>query len=212
MNELAGKVILITGAGRGAGRTLARTFAALGATIAANDISPLNVDTVVAEILATGGTARAYVHDVAKKIAAQTMLNQVLNDYGRIDALFNCANVRPPASLLDIDEWDLHRAFEVNAIGTFLMTQSVGRVMRDMGGGIIINVTRLPKDAPASYLASRAGIPILSKRADDELKAYGVRVFSITEKNLTKSALRLLQTAWMPKPSLDSTAKTFSKH
>ncbi len=136
MKELFGKVTLITGAGKGIGRTLARQLAARGAIIAANDISPLNVDTVVDEVIAAGGQARAYIHDVAKKVAVQAMVNQVMDDFGRIDALVNCANVQPPAPLLDLDEWDLHRVFEVNAIGTFLMMQSVGRVMRQAGGEI----------------------------------------------------------------------------
>lgn len=196
MNKLSGKVILITGAGRGTGRQLAQAFAARGAIIAANDISPLNLDTVVEEIIAAGGQARAYVHDVAKKVAVQAMVNQVTDDFGRIDALVNCANVQPPAALLDLDEWDLHRAFEVNAIGTFLMMQSVGRVMRAGDGGLIINVVKFPGDAPASFLASRGGIPALSAHADEELRQFGIRVFSVNGKhNLVETTLRLLEDA-----------------
>jgi len=196
MNEFSGKVILITGAGKGTGRDLSRAFAARGAIIAANDISPLNVDTVVDEIIAAGGQARAYVHDVAKKVAVQAMVNQVVADFGRIDALVNCANVQPTASLLDLDEWDLHRVFEVNAIGTFSMMQSVGRVMRDRGAGLIVNVVKNPADTPASYLASRGGIPALSQRADEELKPHGIRVFTVTGEHPSAAALRLLESAW----------------
>lgn len=196
MNVFLGKVILITGAGKGTGRILARELAARGAILAANDISPLNVDTVVDEIIAAGGRARAYVHDIAKKVAVQAMVNQVTDDFGRIDALVNCANVQPPAALLDLDEWDLHRVFEVNAIGTFLVMQSVGRVMRGQGGGLIVNVVKLPADAPASYLASRVGILALSQRADDELKPRGIRVFSAAGDDAPAAALRLLEDAW----------------
>ncbi len=200
MKKITGKVILITGAGKGRGRSLACALAARGAIIAANDISPLNVDSVVGEIIAAGGRARAYVHDVAKKVAAQVMVNQVVDDFGRIDALLNCANVQPAAALLNLDEWDLHRVFEVNAIGTFLMMQLAGRVMRERGGGVIINVLNLPVEAPASYLASRGGIAALSKRADDELKASGIRVFSVTEGDPTAATLRLLEEHLYPFP------------
>lgn len=196
MNEFFGKVILITGAGKGIGRALARQLAARGIILALNDISPLNVDTVVEEILAAGGQAKAYIHDVAKKVAVQAMVNQVMDDFGRIDALVNCANVQPPAPLLDLDEWDLHRAFEVNAIGTFLMMQSVGRVMRQAGGGVIINVVKLPADAPASYLASRGGIAALSQRADEEWQPYGIRVFCVSGEASPSATLRLLEEDW----------------
>jgi NAD(P)-dependent dehydrogenase (short-subunit alcohol dehydrogenase family) len=131
MDNFKEKVVLVTGAGKGLGRATAQAFAAHGATVAANDISPMNVEALVAQI---GGQAKAYLHDIAKKVAAQAMINEISDDFGRIDILVNCANVEPPAPLLDMDEWDLHRVFEVNSIGTFLMMQSVGRVMRAQGG------------------------------------------------------------------------------
>lgn len=196
MNEFSEKVVLITGAGRGMGQTLARELAARGAALALNDISPLNVDAVVEEILAAGGRAKAYIHDIAKKVAVQAMVNQVVDDFGRLDALFNCANVQPPAPLLELDEWDLHRVFEVNAIGTALMMQSVGRVMRQAGGGVIINLVKLPADAPASYLASRGGIAALSQRADEEWQPYGIRVFCVSGKDAISTTLRLLEETW----------------
>ena len=67
MNDLHGKVILISGAGKGAGRALAESLAGQGALIAANDISPVNVDEVVSKINARGGKAKSYIEDVAKK-------------------------------------------------------------------------------------------------------------------------------------------------
>jgi NAD(P)-dependent dehydrogenase (short-subunit alcohol dehydrogenase family) len=196
MKELFGKVILITGAGKGTGRALTGQLAARGAIIAANDISPLNLDSVVDEVIAAGGQARAYVHDVAKKVAVQAMVNQVMDDFGRLDALVNCATVEPPAPLLDLDEWDLHRVFEVNAIGTFLMMQSVGRVMRQAGSGVIVNVLKLAPEAPASYLASRGGIAALSQRADEEWKPYGIRVWAVSGEDAPAATLRLLEQAW----------------
>ena len=68
MNDFKGKVVLITGAGKGSGRRLAEAFAQHGAIVAANDISPINVEEVVGEINAGGGQARAYIEDVAKKV------------------------------------------------------------------------------------------------------------------------------------------------
>ena len=191
MNEkkFSGKVVLITGAGRGAGRMLAQAFAAQGAQVAANDISPVNLEPVVQEINAAGGHARAYIHDIAKKVDVQVMINNVSDDFGHIDILVNSANVLLPSTLLEIDEWDLHRVFEVNAIGTLLMMQCAGRVMRAQGSGIMINVVKLPGVAPASFIASRAGLIAMTERLNAELGVYGIRVFAVTEENPVEAVL-----------------------
>jgi NAD(P)-dependent dehydrogenase (short-subunit alcohol dehydrogenase family) len=179
--EFVGKVVLVTGAGKGAGRALAEAFGARGATVAVNDISPMNVEAVAAGINAAGGQARVYLHDIAKKVAAQALINEISDDFGRIDILLNCANVEPHAPLLDIDEWDLHRAFEVNAIGTLLMVQSVGRVMRAQGGGTIVNVLKFsPEAGRAAYNASRMAVAGLVRLAADELAAYNIHIHAVT--------------------------------
>src|SRR5512142_7546 len=139
VNDLKDKVVLITGAGKGCGRLLAQAFAERGACVAANDISPINVEEVVNAILQKGGRAKAYVEDVAKKLGAQLIANQVEDDFGQIDILINHAAVEPHVPILDMDEWDWHRVLDVNLTGAFLMTQSVGRMMRIKGKGIIIN-------------------------------------------------------------------------
>jgi 3-oxoacyl-[acyl-carrier protein] reductase len=183
MNDLKDKVVLITGAGKGAGRVLALAFAAHGASVAANDISPNNVEEVVTEIIRLGGKARAYIEDVAKKVGAQALVKTVEDELGRIDILVNHAAVEPHSSLLNMDEWDWHRTLDVNLTGAFLMTQSVGRVMRAKGKGVILNIVagageRSGKDAGA-YLSSKAGLAALSHEADKELSPYGIRVYAI---------------------------------
>ena len=187
--NFSGKVVLVTGAGRGAGKLLAQAFAAQGAIVAANDISPINVEPVVDGINAAGGRARAYLHDIAKKVDVQVMVNRISDDFGRIDILVNCANVQLPTPMLDVDEWDLHRIFEVNAIGTILVMQSVGRVMRAQAGGIIVNVIKIPVDAPASFVASRAGLAVMSASLNAELNKFGVRVFAVTGENPVEAVL-----------------------
>ena len=181
MNGFKDKVVLVTGAGKGVGRAVAEAFAMQGASVAANDISPINVEAVTAGINAAGGRAKAYVHDIAKKVAAQVLINEISDEYGRIDILVNCANVEPHGPLLDMDEWDLHRVFEVNSIGTFLMVQSVGRVMRAQGGGSIINVVKLPVESErAAYAASRIAVAGLTQLAAAELLAHKVHVHTVT--------------------------------
>lgn len=177
-NNLAGKIVLITGAGRGSGWKLAEAFAAQGVVVAANDLTPLNVDRLVAEIEAAGGKAKAYVHDVAKKVAVQAMVNDVLDDWGRIDVLVHHAAVAPHDPILDMDEWDWHRTLDVNLTGAFLCLQSAGRVMREQGGGtvvLLVDAANSPGQG-AAYAASQEGLLGLAGQAHRELESHGIRL------------------------------------
>jgi NAD(P)-dependent dehydrogenase (short-subunit alcohol dehydrogenase family) len=201
MKDFKGKVVLITGAGKGAGRSLAAAFAELGASVAANDISPINVEELVQEINASGGNARAYVDDVAKKVGVQALVKQVEDDFGRIDILVNHAAVEPRSALLDMDEWDWHRTLDVNLTGAFLITQSVGRMMRAQGGGVIVNllapdsgVTEADRDESplrAAFLASMAGLEAFSQRAARELSPYGIRVYAVKTTSTIEAIIEL---------------------
>jgi len=179
--EFADKVVLITGAGKGAGRALAEAFAARGARVALDDISPINVDEVAARITAGGGQARTYIYDVAKKVSAQALINQVQDDWGRVDILIQHAAVQPHTPLLDLDEWDWHRTLDVNLTGAFLVIQSAGRVMRAQGGGIIVNLVPASgsESEAGAYESSMAGMRALTLVAARELDPFGVRVHAV---------------------------------
>lgn len=189
MSTLKGKTVLITGAGKGSGRILAQAFAERGAIVALNDISPVNVEEVLERIIARGGRAKAYVDDVAKKVAVQNIINQVEDDFGPLDILISHAAVEPDIPLLDMDEWDWHRTLDVNLTGTFLMTQSAGRVMRARGSGVILHLITAPtRDAgyesqsnedKAAFVASMRGLEGFSRQAALELRPYGIEVYAV---------------------------------
>jgi len=182
MGEIVGKVVLITGAGKGSGRLLAKVFAERGAIVAANDISPINVENVVEEINQQGGRAKPYIEDVAKKVGVQNLINNVEDDFGRIDILINHAAVEPNFALLNMDEWDWHRVLDVNLTGAFLMTQSAGRVMKEKGGGVIINlITGSTRDEKfeAAFVASMNGLDGFTRQAARELSPYDIKVFAV---------------------------------
>ncbi len=188
---LKDKVILISGAGKGIGRRLAEEAAARGAIIAANDISPINVEEVVEKIHANGGRARAYVEDVAKKVGAQALIKSVEDDFGSVDILINHAAVAPNSPLLNMDEWDWHRVLDVNLTGAFLLAQTAGRIMRAKGSGVIVNIItgsgEKPKDAGA-YFISKAGLDELSRQLKRELNPQ-IKVFSAANFNEALKAL-----------------------
>jgi 3-oxoacyl-[acyl-carrier protein] reductase len=184
MSEFQDKVVLITGAGRGLGRIIAETFAHQGAVIAANDITPVNLDEAVAGILERGGRARDYVFDIAKKMPVQALIEKVLDDWGRIDILINNAGVDPRGVLLDIDEWDWRRTIDVNLSGPFFTIQSVSRVMREQGGGCVVNLAAVAGRAHGwpehgAFVASKMGLIGLTRQAALELAPYHIRVNAV---------------------------------
>jgi 3-oxoacyl-[acyl-carrier protein] reductase len=197
MNNLKDKGVLITGAGKGSGRALAKAFAERGAVVAANDISPVNLEQVVEDITNKGGRARAYIEDIAKKVGAQNLIKQVEDEFGRIDILINHASVRPRVSLLDTDEWDWHRVLDVNLTGAFLMTQSVGRVMRGQGWGVIINLLtrdQEPAENETAFFASMQGLAGFTNQAARELGPLGIRVHAAeTGEDVVEKVYALLE-------------------
>ena len=179
-----GKVVLITGAGRGIGREIAMAFGAQGALVAVNDITPINLDQTVEQISSSGGTVIDFVTDISKKMPVQAMVSQILDEWGRIDFLVNNAGVEPHAPLLDLDAWDWQRTIDVNLSGAFYTSQTVGRVMREQGGGVIVNIASIAgrahglKDRSA-YVASKMGLIGLTREAARELAAYNIRVNAV---------------------------------
>jgi NAD(P)-dependent dehydrogenase (short-subunit alcohol dehydrogenase family) len=195
MPDFTGKIVLITGAGKGTGRQVAEAFASHGATAAVNDVSPVNLDETMARILAAGGKVKAYVEDIAKKIPIQNLLNSVQDDFGHINVLINCAEVEPQKTILEMDDWDWQRTLDVNLNGPFFLTQSVGRIMKANGGGVIVHVGERAKgeESRAAYFASKAGLAALAALAAYELSEYGVRVFYFQPEKGSDTAKRVME-------------------
>jgi len=174
-NQLA----FVLGAGRGDGRAAALALAEAGAFVACFDFSPMHAEQTVQEIIARGGRAKAYGGDVVKKIAFQTTLNAVTDDWGReaVDILVSAVDVAPTAHLLRLDEWDWHRALDSNLTLPFLATQTVGRIMQAQGGGVMVFLGAQP-DQPDSavYQAGKAGLLALVRHAARVLEPSHIRV------------------------------------
>ncbi len=184
MSEFEDQVVLVTGAGRGIGRAIAEAFAARGAIVAANDLTPANLDQTVAQIREAGGQAHAYLADMAKKLPVQTMIGTVVEEWGRLDVLVNNAGVEPQAPMLELDEWDWRRTLDVNLTGAFFAMQTAGRVMREQGGGVMVNIASIAGRAHglkdrAAYVASKMGLIGLTREAARELASAGVRVNAV---------------------------------
>jgi 3-oxoacyl-[acyl-carrier protein] reductase len=183
-SEFEGKIVLVTGAGRGIGRAIAEAFGARGAIIAANDITPINLDETVRRLQEAGVQASSYVFDIAKRIPVETLVADVMEDWKRIDILINNAGVEPHSRILDMDDWDWQRTLDVNLSGPFYTMQQVGRVMAARQEGVIVNIAASAGRAHGlqgrgAFLASKSGLLGLTREAAREFAEYGIRVNAV---------------------------------
>jgi NAD(P)-dependent dehydrogenase (short-subunit alcohol dehydrogenase family) len=184
MGEFSGKVVLVTGAGRGLGKRAALAFARAGASLALNDLTPIHLDETVAEVEKLGATARAYTEDVAKRMPVQMLADQALEDWGRVDALVLAASVRPADRIETMDEWDWHRTLDVNLTAPFLVLQALAPAMGELGDASVVMVGPVRKAGQetghlAAYAASKAGALALASAAAAEFAPHGIRVNAI---------------------------------
>ncbi|MBE0698982.1 MAG: SDR family NAD(P)-dependent oxidoreductase [Anaerolineaceae bacterium] len=180
---LKNRVILMIGAGRYPGPGIALALASLGATVATNDLSPILLDPLHEAALSLSGTIKTYVADATKGMPLRAMLDEVMEDWGRIDVLINNPRVLPIVPLLDMDEWDWQRTMDMNLNGPFLVSKLVSRFMFEQGQGTIINIVdaseAINQTGSAAYAASQTGLLALSKAAARELIAYNIRVYTL---------------------------------
>ena len=182
--DLADRVALVTGAGRGIGRAVALALADAGARVCVNDINPDTARATAQDIQKQDGQAFDYAADVSNKMQVGPMVEAVRDRWGCLDILVNNAGVEPKASVLELDEWDWARTIDVNLKGTFICTQLAGRVMRDQGGGVIVNIasiagykSTLPN--ASAYCASKAGVVGFTRECAREFAAYNIRVNAV---------------------------------
>ena len=179
------KVVLVTGAGQSIGRTIAEHFASCGALVAANDITPVNLDVTVSNIRQQGGEVRDYVYDVAKKMPAFALIDQIINEWGRIDIVINSTWVAPSAALLSIDEWDWRRTIDVNLSAALFTMQAAAPVMQTQtNGGVIINMAAVQhhhrgESENAGVIATRLAMSGLTQAAAQELAEFNIRVNTV---------------------------------
>jgi NAD(P)-dependent dehydrogenase (short-subunit alcohol dehydrogenase family) len=192
MSLLAGKVAIITGAGRGIGRATALLFAEHGAHVIANDLgvgpdgSPKAdpvASAVVHEIVQRGGSAIASSHDVSKPAGAAELAALALAHSGTIDVLINNAGIHRDASLLKVSLADWQAVIEVQLQAALLCTQVVAPHMKNNGGGSIVNTTSLAglvgNYGQASTATALAGVYGLTRTAAIELQRYQIRVNAV---------------------------------
>ncbi|MBJ3762026.1 glucose 1-dehydrogenase [Maribius pontilimi] len=181
MTDLQQRHALVTGASSGLGRHMAKTLAAHGArvTVAARRVAKL--ETLVAEIADTGGTAQAIEMDVSAADDIQAGFTAAAKDFGPVAICVNNAGVShmDRAETLDVDTWD--KVIDVNLRGVFLVAQAAARQMIDAGsGGSIVNIASILGDRVAggvvAYATSKAGVSHMTRALALEWARHDIRV------------------------------------
>ncbi|GLV30324.1 beta-ketoacyl-ACP reductase [Sphingobium sp. TomTYG75] len=183
--DLAGRVALVTGGGRGLGEGIALTLAKRGAAVVLSGRNPVDLQATAKTIESMGGSASVQPGDVSLTSDVENVVSGALETHGRLDILVNNAGVADEAAFLDIEEAAWRRVIDVNLNGVFFMTQRVAREMRSQGGGgAIINIGSIEAhaaDGPfASYVAAKFGLRGMTMSAAIELAEYGIRVNSVS--------------------------------
>ena len=181
--RLKDKVAVITGAASGIGRASALKFAREGATLVAVDNQREGNDWTVSSIRAEGGTAIAVDADVTDAQAVRRMIRAAVENYGRLDILFNNAGISVNGTILDIDEEGFDRVFAVNVKGVFLGCKEAIPVMKSQGGGVILNTASqmgvVGRAASAVYPATKGAVIQMTRCLALDHAADGIRVNSI---------------------------------
>jgi NAD(P)-dependent dehydrogenase (short-subunit alcohol dehydrogenase family) len=185
--SVGGRVVIVTGGGKGIGGVYCRRLAEAGAKVVAADIDAEANDDTVAAIRANGGEAVAANTDVSDAGDTAKMAAITIEAFGRIDGLVNNASlmsVLPRGSWLDIDveRWD--RVMEVNLRGIFLCCKAVFSQMEEQGGGKIVNIAsgRFWMGGPnrLDYSTSKAGVIGLTRSLASEVGQHNINVNAIT--------------------------------
>jgi 3-oxoacyl-[acyl-carrier protein] reductase len=181
--RLAGKISIITGAAGGIGHATALKFAREGAIVVVCDLARDSVDATVAELRALGAEALGCVVDVTKPASIRSMVETVMERYGRIDVLVNNAGIVQDAQLLKMSEVQFDQVIDVNLKGTYNCTKAVADVMVQQSSGVILNASSIVgiygNFGQTNYAASKFGVIGMVKTWARELGRKGVRANAV---------------------------------
>ncbi len=178
---LEGKTALVTGASKGIGQGIAIRLGELGCSVVVNyNSDQAGAEQTVDAIRKAGGEAIASRASVANATDVDQMFDDAVAEFGKVDIVVNNAGTQVWAPFLELAEEDWDRVIDTNLKGNFLCTQRAGRLMKDSGGGRIVNIgsgcNKVAFPNLVSYTASKGGIEQLTKVAAAELGQYGITV------------------------------------
>jgi NAD(P)-dependent dehydrogenase (short-subunit alcohol dehydrogenase family) len=181
--DLRGKTAVVVGGTTGIGHALALGLADAGADVVASSRRPEQVEQTAAAIEAKGRKTLRRTSDVRDRATLETLCDDVLNAFGKVDILINCAGTTKRAPTLDFPQADWDLIMETNLTGTLRGCQVFGKPMLSRGYGRIINIASLSTYVGlfevAAYASSKAAVGALTKTLAVEWSRHGVLVNAI---------------------------------
>jgi len=181
VNVLAGKVALITGGASGLGLAVARQMAGSGASLVLVDWDEQSLEAASSEIERSGGEVRSLRGDVSEEATATAAVELAKSVFGRLDILFNNAGIDPlrARSVIETEVADWDRILDVNVKSAYLMSRAAVPLMRERGGGSIVNTASIAGLKPAgdetAYSVSKAAMVSLTGALALDFAADGIR-------------------------------------
>src|SRR5512133_2161329 len=206
MKLLEGKTAIVTGASRGIGKAIAIKFAEEGCNIAFTDLFYDDIAKATeTELQAMGVKAKAYASDASKFDDTQSIVNQILADFGSVDVLVNNAGITKDTLLMRMTENQWDAVITVNLKSVFNFTKAVQAGMLKQKSGSIINMSSVVgvsgNGGQANYSASKAGIIGFTKSIAQELGSRNIRCNAIApgfiETEMTAKLPQDVREAWI---------------
>lgn len=202
MADIRQKSIIITGAGRGIGAAIARGLAADGALITVADLMADAAKDVAQSIRDAGGEAVAVAVDVRHRQSVREMIATTVNQYGRLDVIFNNAGIVQVKPFLSISEEDWQRMLDVNALGVLIaMQEAIAIFLKQGQGGRIVNTAsvggRLGTEPLAHYCASKFAVIALTQAAARSFGKDGIRVNAVCPGNVSTDMWKQIDQGFM---------------
>jgi len=195
--SLKGKVALVTGGSRGIGKAIAVGLAKAGADVALASRKLPDLEEVAKEIKAAGRKSLAVATHVGRLEEINNLVSKVKEEFGKIDILVNNAGTNPTMDqAMEIEERAWDSIMNLNLKGLFFLSQAVAKLMKEQGGGKIINVASIEGITPGIlpvYAISKAGVIMATKVMAQQWAKYNIRVNAIAP-GLTKT--RFAEALW----------------